>query len=412
LSRPFGPIIAIYCSSRMGPNEESRDPVQEKRQGMKEKVVSIRTEKGVARALDAVVEHLGGWKSFASRGETIVLKPNLVAPRHSDTGATTSLELLALLVERLRDLGAYPVILETPGMEYRLEETWQFFDLPAFASSHGAELLSVNSNDWVSVQIAGGKVLKRARVHRAVLEHRIINLPKLKTHIITGATLSMKNLMGICHDDTKRSMHVLGIHRSIVDLNRLIVPVLNLIDGTVGMEGDGAVYGVPKKVGMLIAGKNALAADLAGLELMGISIEEIPHLKFAGEEFGVPDTEKVGDVLVQDQFLAPRPSKAYLLGYRLLYVIDSCFYPLTGIHFNEYLYRKGIVGTRPYIMKRVCDSCGECLENCPLPICIDLIKQRIIIKKCLRCLECIAACTRNAIKVKGISGKKRNLMDA
>jgi ferredoxin len=207
-------------------------------------------------------------------------------------------------------------------------------------------------------------------------------------------------------------MHVLGIHAAIVDLNRVIQPALNLIDGIVGMEGDGAVYGTPKEVGILIAGKNALAADLVGLELMGISMQEVPHLKFAREEFGVPDIEKVGDGFVQDQFLIPRPSKAYLLGYRMLYVVDSCFYPLKGIRFNEYLYRKGIVGTRPYIMKGLCDSCGECLEKCPLPNCLDLIKKRIIIEKCLRCLECIDACTRNAIKLKGISGKKSNLLSA
>jgi uncharacterized protein (DUF362 family)/Pyruvate/2-oxoacid:ferredoxin oxidoreductase delta subunit len=373
---------------------------------MKEKVVLRRTEKSLAKALDSAVEHLGGWKSLVSRGETIVLKPNLVAPRHAITGATTSLELLALLAERLRDMGAYPAILETPGMEYRLEETWRFFDLPALASAHGAELLSVDGNDWVSVKIQGGKVLRRARVHRAVLENRVINLPKLKTHIITGATLAMKNLMGICHDDTKRTMHVLGIHRSIVDLNRLITPVLNLIDGTVGMEGDGAVYGVPKKVGMLIAGKNALAADLVSLEVMGLRVEVVPHLNFAIEEFGAPDIKKVGDGFVQDQFLVPRPSKAYLLGYRMLYVVDSCFYPIKGVRFNEYLYRKGIVGTRPYIVKDHCNSCGDCLAICPAPQCLDFERKTINMAECLRCLECVDACSPKAIEIKGVSGNR------
>jgi len=373
---------------------------------MKEKVVLRRTEKSLARALDSVVEYLGGWKSLVSRGETLVLKPNLVAPRHARTGATTSLELLALLAERLRDMGAYPAILETPGMEYSLEETWRFFDLPALASSHGAELLSVDSNDWVSVPIQGGKVLRRARVHRAVLENRVLNLPKLKTHIITGATLAMKNLMGICHDDTKRAMHILGVHRTIVDLNRLIQPALNLIDGVVGMEGDGAVYGIPKKVGMLIAGNNALAADLVGLELMGISMAEVPHLKFASEEFGVPDIEKVGDDFVQDQFLVPRPSKPYLLGYRMLYVVDSCFYPLKGVRFNEYLYRKGIVGTRPYIVKDLCNSCGDCMAICPAPKCLNLEGKTIDMAECLRCLECVDACSPKAIEIKGVSGNR------
>jgi ferredoxin len=294
-------------------------------------------------------------------------------------------------------------------MEYRLEETWRFFDLPAFVSSHGAELLSVDSNDWVSVKIPGGKVLKRARVHRAVLENRVINLPKLKTHIITGATLAMKNLVGICHDDTKRAMHILGIHGAIVDLNRVIQPALNLIDGTVGMEGDGAVYGIPKKVGMLIAAKSALAADLVGLELMGLQVATVPHLKFAAEEFGLPDIEKVGERFIPETFLAPKPSKAYLLGYRMLYAVDLCFHRVHSMHFNEYLYRKGIAGTRPYIMKDYCDACGDCLGACPTPQCFDLSGKKIDVHECLRCLECIDACSKKAIRIKGVSGNKSEI---
>jgi uncharacterized protein (DUF362 family)/ferredoxin len=373
---------------------------------MKEKVVLSRTEKSLAKALDTSVEHLGGWKSLVSRGETIVLKPNLVAPRHARTGATTSLELLALLAERLKDLGAHPAILETPGMEYRLAETWQFFDLPTLANSHGAELLPVGSSDWLSVKIPEGRVLKRARLHRAVLKYRVFNLPKLKTHIITGATLAMKNLVGICHDDTKRAMHILGVHGAIVDLNRIIKPALNIIDGTVGMEGDGAVYGIPKEVGILIAGKNALAADLVGLELMGLGLEMVPHLKLAGEEFGFPHIEKVGDDFTGEMFLAPKPGKPYLLGYRLLYLVDLCFHPLQGIHFNEYLYRTGIVGTRPYIKKDLCNLCGDCLTICPVPQCLDLNRKKIMISECLRCLECVDACTPKAIEIKGVSGNR------
>ena len=373
---------------------------------MKKKVATASTDDNIAKALDAVIEKIGGWRSVAASGETIVLKPNLVAPRHAQTGATTSLELLALVAERLKDLGVQPVILETPGMEYRLEETWRFFDLPAFARFHGASLLSTDSKQWVAVAVPGGKVLKRARVHRSVLEHRIFNMPKLKTHIITGVTLSMKNLMGICHDDTKRSMHVLGIHRSIVDLNRLVTPVINLIDGAVGMEADGAVYGIPKKLGILLAGNNALASDLAALELMGLRLETVPHLRYAVKDFGIPLIEKRGDGVVPETFLAPNPGKAYLLGYRLLYVVDLFFHRFKGMHFNEYLYRRGIAGTRPYLVKDRCDRCGECREACPVPQCLDLSSKRININECLRCLECEAVCPHGAIKIKGVSGNK------
>lgn len=374
---------------------------------MKAEVVGVRVRDHVANALDAAMELLGGWRRVVDCGETIILKPNLVAPRPSKTGATTSLELLAQVAERLKDFGARPVLFETPGMEYRVEETWRFFDLPTFARSHGAELLLAHASDWVWVEVPGGKVLRRARVHRAILEHRLINLPKLKTHIITGATLAMKNLMGVCHDDTKRAMHIVGINRAIVDLNRLIRPPLNIIDGTVGMEGDGAVYGIPKQVGMLIASTNALAADLVGLELMGLKMQQVAHLGHAIGDFGMPTIEKLGDPFTSQAFLLPSASRAYRFAYRMLYVIDTLFYRTRGIHFNEYLYRHGIVGTRPYIVKNLCDGCGRCLESCQLPECLDLVSKVILTDKCLRCLECVNSCLRGAIKIKGISGNKK-----
>lgn len=374
---------------------------------MRATVALTRTKDDFARGLDNLVEYLGGWRSFAGKGETIVLKPNLVAPRHAKTGATTSLDLLTLVAHRLKDLGAHPAILETPGMEYRVEEAWRFFDLPALARSHGVKILPTDDKQWVSTKIPEGRVLKKARLHRAALEHRIFNLAKLKTHIITTATLCMKNLMGICHDDTKRAMHILGVHRCIVDLNRLIQPALNLIDGTVAMEGDGAVYGIPKEVGMLIAGKNALATDLVGLELMGFPLAMVRHLKCATEEFGKPEIEKNGDGFVTETFLAPEPSKAYLFGYRMLYLVDLCFHRFKGLHFNEYLYRKGIVGTRPHLIKSLCDACGDCLPTCPTPLCIDLSRKVIRTAECLRCLDCVDVCPQKAIKIRGISGNKR-----
>lgn len=375
---------------------------------MKVNVVTIKVANNLEMALDSLVEYLGGWPSVAPAGEIVVLKPNLVAPRHARTGATTSLELLGLFAARLRDHGARPAIFETPGMEYRMAETWRFFDLPSLARSHGAELLSAQETDWVSVKIPGGRVLKKARVHRAALEHHLINLPKLKTHIVTGATLAMKNLMGLCHDDTKRAMHILGIHGSIVDLNRLIHPTFNVIDGTIGMQGDGAVYGIPKDVGMLLASPNPLAVDLVGLELMGLGVEAVPHLRFALREFGVPALGRLGDLVVPERFLAPRPSKVYLLAYRLLYVVDTWFYRFNGMHFNEYLYRRGFAGTRPYIVKEECDGCGACFSVCPSPESLDVKRKRIRLDTCLRCLECVDACARGALIMKGISGNKKD----
>jgi uncharacterized protein (DUF362 family)/Pyruvate/2-oxoacid:ferredoxin oxidoreductase delta subunit len=375
------------------------------------KVAAVKVGEDLARAVDQCVEHLGGWSGFVGRGESIVLKPNLVAPRRADTGATTNLGLLALLADRVRDCGGYPLILETPGLEYRLDEVWRFFDLPSLARAHGARLLFPDAHDWVSLKIPGGRVLKRAKVHRAAVEHRIFNLAKLKTHLITGATLAMKNLMGVCHDDTKRAMHIVGIHDAVVDLNRVLTPALNLIDGTVGMEGDGAVYGLPRSVGMLVASKSALATDVVGLELMGLGVEKVAHVALARAVFGTPEIDSKGDVFSRGGFLPPRVSKLYLFAYRMMYVIDFWFHRPGGMHFNEFLYRRNIVGTRPQIVKDRCDGCARCLEFCPIPQCLDLHHKRINMRECLRCLQCLDACPRQAFVTRGLSGNRREVRE-
>ena len=107
----------------------------------------------------------------------------------------------------------------------------------------------------------------------------VISLPKLKTHHWAGATLSLKNLFGtlpgICYGWPKNELHWRGIDNSIVDIALTRTPDLAIVDGIVGMEGDGPLNGTPKPMGVLIMGNDLVAVDATCCRLMKLDPEKV-----------------------------------------------------------------------------------------------------------------------------------------
>ena len=110
----------------------------------------------------------------------------------------------------------------------------------------------------------------------------LISLPKLKTHHWAGATLSLKNLFGtlpgICYGWPKNELHWRGIDNSIVDIALTRTPDLAIVDGIIGMEGDGPLNGTPKPLGVLVMGADPLAVDATCCRLMQLDPERVPYL--------------------------------------------------------------------------------------------------------------------------------------
>ncbi|OPX26263.1 MAG: hypothetical protein B1H05_02585 [Candidatus Cloacimonas sp. 4484_140] len=331
------------------------------------------------------------------KGEKILLKPNFVAPRENKTGATTNLELIKIIADNLHKIGAKPALIETPGMEYELKQVLDYLNISEFAQKNQIELIIPAKSDYVDVKVPNYEIIKYINVPKTVLENKIINIPVMKTHVITTVTLGMKNLMGLCSDKTKRNMHIRGIHKSIIDLNKVIKPTLTIIDAINCMEGDGAVYGNVRKANYLLAGKNITAVDKVACKFMCIDINKVKHIS----GFPLKDSIKVIGNFKSNKFQLPKPGKIYNFLYRGLYVIDVLFERIFSEHFNTFLYKTGHFGTRPVIQPG-CTKCSICLEICPTNA-IDIERKKINYKLCLRCLRCYEACPENAISVKGFS---------
>ena len=115
-------------------------------------------------------------------------------------------------------------------------------------------------------------------------------MPKLKTHHWVGVTMSLKNCFGCMpgrvYGWPKDVFHVRGIPESILDIVAAVRPSLVIMDGIVGMEGDGPIMGDPVPSGVVVVARDLVAADVTGARLMGMDPEKVPYLMEAGRFLG------------------------------------------------------------------------------------------------------------------------------
>jgi uncharacterized protein (DUF362 family)/Pyruvate/2-oxoacid:ferredoxin oxidoreductase delta subunit len=376
-------------------------------------IAVTRTFDGVEEAAHRVIAQVGGMESVLRGAKMAILKPNFVAGRNASTGSTTSFALLKAVAEEVRACGAEPILCETPGTEFDREATYTILGVEKFCEENGIRILRVDpeggEEDWMELRPASAKKLRRFRVPRILKEARLINLPVLKTHVVSMMTLGMKNVMGILPRPDRRAMHTFGIDQSIVDMNFGLKPDLTIIDGSVGQDGEGPLYGDKADLQVLVAGRDSLAVDLVCCQLVGVKPRDIPHLRLALEQMGKPSWTLAGeDPGLIKQFRLPQQKALYRFIFWLMYPLD---YPYTwvaerGKHFCTTLYGTGLVGTRPQIQQEKCTRCGVCVEACPLPNVIDLKTLKVNYATCQRCLLCYEACPEKAISVQGYSGAR------
>ncbi len=376
-------------------------------------IAVTRTFDGVEEAAHRVIAQVGGMESILRGAKMAILKPNFVAGRNASTGSTTSFALLKAVAEEVRACGAEPILCETPGTEFDREATYTILGVEKFCEENGIRILRVDpeggEEDWMELRPASAKKLRRFRVPRILKEARLINLPVLKTHVVSMMTLGMKNVMGILPRPDRRAMHTFGIDQSIVDMNFGLKPDLTIIDGSVGQDGEGPLYGDKADLQVLVAGRDSLAVDLLCCQLVGVKPRDIPHLRLALEQMGKPSWTLAGeDPGLIKQFRLPQQKALYRFIFWLMYPLD---YPYTwvaerGKHFCTTLYGTGLVGTRPQIQQEKCTRCGVCVDACPLPNVIDLKTLKVNYATCQRCLLCYEACPEKAISVKGYSGAR------
>lgn len=224
-----------------------------------------------------------------ARGKRVLLKPNLVE-FDANTCINTNVAVIAAAYEVFQTLGAAEVVIgEGPGHRrdtYALAEMARYRgEIQRFDSL----FVDLNRDDVSSVM----GFANRPEIYlpnTALRADLVVSLAKMKTHHWAGATLSMKNFFGVVPGSVygwpKNELHNIdgGIPRSIVELNRIFRRSFAIVDGIVGMEGNGPIQGSPKPAGVLVMGSDLAAVDATCCRIMGIKPEKLAYLAMAADE--------------------------------------------------------------------------------------------------------------------------------
>ncbi len=230
------------------------------------------------------------------RGKRVLLKPNLVE-FDPHTCINTNAAVIAAAYEVFESLGAAEVVIgEGPGHRrdtYALAEMAHYRDeIPKF----DARFVDLNRDDVSPLR----RFADREEMYfpnTALRADLIVSLAKMKTHHWAGATLSMKNYFGLVPGSVygwpKNELHQIGIPQSIVELSRIFRRSFAIVDGIVGMEGNGPIQGTPKPAEVLVMGSDLPAVDATCCRIMGLDPAKIEYLAMASDVLGVTEEARI-----------------------------------------------------------------------------------------------------------------------
>ena len=260
-------------------------------------VAVVKGERGhapVFKALDLI-----DYRNALAGYDKVLIKVNFIVDKTWDTGATTDPIVVEAIIKKLKDLPVKIYVVESDATITSADKAFEATGMKDMCSRNGVEWLNLRHvKDRVELKIPNGEALKSIIVPRLVTESAVISAAKLKTHADTGVTLGMKNMFGLLPDKFKGKYHLKGISKVVVDINTVLRPALTVIDGFVGMEGQGPADGTPVQMNLIIAGTDVVATDATACRIMGINPYEIKHIRKAYEKgLGKSEAQVVGEKL-------------------------------------------------------------------------------------------------------------------
>ena len=254
--------------------------------------VVIRRAANYEQELEAVIYESLLEFALPVKDKVVLLKPNFVGLDPLGV-MNTHPAVIAAACESFLRLGASEVLIgDGPAMDRDTEAILESVRLREFVGSSERKFVDLNIDDVECVPLmTKASRLKELYFPKTVLGADIVvSMPKLKTHHWAGVTLSLKNMFGIvpgsCYGWPKNILHWAGIDNAILDINAAVRPDFAIVDGIVGMEGNGPIQGTPKVCGALIFGDDPVAVDATCCRLMGLLPERVKYLAAAGTMLG------------------------------------------------------------------------------------------------------------------------------
>lgn len=231
--------------------------------------------------LQAAMKELGGMQQFISKGDVVVVKPNIGWARTPEFATTTNPDLVAEIVKQCKEAGAK----EVQVFDHTCNPWQRCYNLSGIqekSEKQGAKLTQTYKKKYKDLAI-NGKYVKEWPIYKDYLDaDKVINVPIAKHHSLDRVTLGLKNLMGVM-GGRRGSIHN-NFGNKLADINSKILPTLTIIDAYRILLANGPTGGSLSDVKLtktLIASSCTVSADYVGLDLFGHKLESVQHVKIA-----------------------------------------------------------------------------------------------------------------------------------
>jgi len=232
--------------------------------------------------INKAYEHFGGIQKLISKGDIVVIKPNIGWDRAPKYAANTNPTLVAEVVKKCFEAGAKKVkvfdrTINNPQRCYKNSQ------IEAIAKKYGADVEHVRDFKFTDISLPKGEILKKWPIYKDYLEaDKIINIPIAKHHSLCGITAGLKNLMGVMGGN-RGAIHN-QFTKKLIDIDTQILPSLTIIDGYRVLTRNGPSGGNVNDVKYarsLIISTCTVTADILALELFGLKLKQAPYIQEA-----------------------------------------------------------------------------------------------------------------------------------
>lgn len=357
----------------------------------------------VQNIVDKILKSLGNVSDIIKPNSRVLIKPNLLSAYTPEQSITTHPEIVRAAVNIVKSCGAVPVIGDSPGNLLKgVEYVWEKTGMLSLAKEENVELINFETAGSVEVSITH-PTIKHIHITKALIDcDWIINLPKLKTHTFMGFTCGIKNFYGCISGARKVEYHKLAptpydFSNLLSEIYRMLKEkvLFTLVDGVVGIEGNGpSLHGEKRKFGIIAGSSDTVTLDAFIFKAFGGKVNSKFIKPLKDKKLGNTDLQNiifVGDPLNKFDF-----SNIKFPVTKILNIIPRWLAIFVGKYIGKFFWLK------PRVDVSKCVGCLQCVKSCPVKAIIKEYgntKPVVLKEKCISCFCCHELCTHKAINI-------------